>query len=104
MIAIFEIPDVVSKVEQLATDQEGWMAVEDMEDSDDYPAESVPVSIQLSDSSILKGASYSPSQKAWLWRGRASEKKCPRGREKPITRIEKVSRRDEGSRAIKAAD
>lgn len=51
----FEIPDVVSKVEQLATHQEGWMAIEDMEDSDDYPAESVPVSIQLSDSSILRG-------------------------------------------------
>ncbi|HHQ2716961.1 TPA: hypothetical protein ACSPMB_002844 [Pseudomonas aeruginosa] len=67
----FEIPDVVSKVKQLATDQEGWMAIEVMEDSDDYPAESVPVSIQLSDSSILKGASYSPSQNAWLWRGQS---------------------------------
>ncbi|MEA8592979.1 hypothetical protein PZT57_30500 [Pseudomonas aeruginosa] len=67
----FEIPDVVSKVEQLATDQEGWMAIEDMEDSDDYPAESTPVSIQLSDASILKGASYSPSQNAWLWRGQS---------------------------------
>lgn len=67
----FEIPDVVSKVEQLATDQEGWMAIEDIEDSDDYPPESVPVSIQLSDSSILKGAFYSPSQNDWLWRGQS---------------------------------
>lgn len=65
----FEIPDVVSKVEQLVKDQDGWMAIEDMEDSDDYPAESVRVNVQLSDSSILKGASYSPSQNAWLWRG-----------------------------------
>jgi len=67
----FEIPDVVSKMERLATDQEGWMTIEEMEDADDYPAENVPVSIQLSDFSILKGSFYSPSQNAWLWRGQS---------------------------------
>ncbi|WP_205895296.1 hypothetical protein [Metapseudomonas otitidis] len=50
---------------------EGWLAIEGMENADDYPAESARVAIKLSDSSILRGASYSPTQNAWLWRGQS---------------------------------
>lgn len=56
--------------------QQGWLAIEDMENADDYSAESVRVALKLSDSSILKGASYSTSQSAWLWRGQSFRKEA----------------------------
>ena len=64
----FEIEDIIGAVRKMAVEQEGWLAIADM-DPPDYPRDGCAVSIRLTDGSVLRNAQYAMAEKLWRWCG-----------------------------------
>ena len=60
----FEIPDVITAVEQLAEDQQGWCAIENY----GTPDENCTVDVRLIDGTRLRKVTYKADVKAFMWK------------------------------------